>query len=156
MGDDRPNLADGTAIHDLITLLEPYARATGGTLRTAPQDVFFPGADPVQPDIFAILPGNPGRRVERGFAGAPDLVVDVLSPSTRGREGLTTRTLYARPGVREYWLVDPDARAVEILALDGDVLREAWTGRGEDAVRSRLLPKRSFPASAVVAEPDIG
>jgi Uma2 family endonuclease len=151
-----PTWEHGTAIHNLVTLLTPFVRAIGGLLRQAPQDVFFPGADPVQPDVFAILPGNPGKRGRRGFEGVPDLVIEVLSPSTRGHDALTKRALYGRAGVREYWPVDPDARSVEILALDGDVLRHAWRGAGDDGVRSRLLPDIAFPVGAIVDDPDLG
>ncbi len=151
-----PTWEHGTAVHNLVTLLTPFVRAMGGLLRKAPQDVFFPGADPVQPDLFAILPGNPGNRVRRGFEGVPDLVVEVLSPSTRGHDGLTKRALYGRAGVREYWLVDPDSRTIEVLALDGDVLRHARGGSDEDVVRSGLLPDAAFPVAAVFADADLG
>lgn len=151
-----PNWDHGTAILNLIALLLPYARAAGGILRTAPQDVFFPGADPVQPDVFVVLPENPAVREKQGLRGTPDLVVEVLSPSTRGHDGLTKRALYARAGVREYWMVDPEARTVEVLALDGDVLRTVLVARGVDAVRSGVLPEVAFPAEAVFADPEPG
>lgn len=146
----------GTAIHNLVTLLTPFVRAMGGLLRQAPQDVFFPGADPVQPDVCAVLPGNPGQLVRRGFEGVPDVVIAVRSPSTHGHDALTKRALYGRAGVREYWLVDPDARTVEILALDGDVLRHAWRGLGGEAVRSGVLPDLAFPVAAIFDDPDLG
>jgi Uma2 family endonuclease len=150
-----PTWEHGAAVLNVIALLLPYVRAVGGVLRTAPQDVFFPGADPVQPDVFAVLPGNPGRAVARGFEGAPDLVVEVRSPSTRGRDGLTKRSLYARAGVREYWLVDPEARSVEVLALAEDAFRAVLRASGDGLVTSRLLPDLAFPASAIFADPDL-
>jgi Uma2 family endonuclease len=150
-----PTWEHGAAVLNLIALLLPYVRAVGGTMRTAPQDVFFPGADPVQPDIFAVLPGNPGQAGQRGFVGAPDLVVEVLSPSTRGRDALTKRSLYAQAGVKEYWLVDAEARSIEVLVLDGGVLHSFLVAAGDDTVRSRLLPSIAFPASDAFGESEL-
>jgi len=102
-----PNWAHATVLFNLTILLAPFVQALGGYLRFAPFDVFFPGADPVQPDIVVLLPGSGGRPVRRGAEGPPALVVEVLSPSNRGHDLLTKRALYARAGVREYWIVDP-------------------------------------------------
>jgi Uma2 family endonuclease len=134
-----PSLKHATVVVNLIGLLLPMVARLHAQLFTAPVDVFFRGADPVQPDILVILPGWRGRRALRGPEGAPDLVIEVLSPSTRGHDLLTKRTLYGRAGVCEYWLVDPEARTVEILTLDGDVLRNVQAASGDDTVVSPLL-----------------
>jgi Uma2 family endonuclease len=111
------------------------------------RDVFFQGADPVQPDIVAVLPGWQGSQPQRGLEGVPDLVVQVLSPSNRGHDLLTKRALYARGGVREYWIVDPGARTLEILAIDRDAFHLAVAASGEDRPVSPLLGP--LPTSAV-------
>ena len=56
--------------------------------------------------------------------GAPDLVIEILSPSTTGRDRSLKRALYARYGVSEYWLVNPDARTVTVLRLDDGAFAE--------------------------------
>jgi Uma2 family endonuclease len=147
-----PTLAHATVISNLIALLIPIVTNLGGRWFTAPLDVFFPGADPVQPDILVILPGWPGELRQRGPEGAPDLVFEVLSPSNRGHDLLTKRALYARAGVREYWLVDPVARTVEVLTLDRDALHTAQTAAGEDVVVSPLLAGAAFPLTGVFAD----
>jgi Uma2 family endonuclease len=81
----------------------------------------------------------------------PDLVVEILSPPTRGHDVPTKRALYARAEVRERWIVDPIARTVAVLVLDGDALRERQTAAGSQPVSSRVLPTASFPAEAVFA-----
>jgi Uma2 family endonuclease len=75
----------------------------------------------------------------RGIVGPPDLVIEIVSPSNRGRDLLTRRALYARADVREYWVVDPDARTIEILALDRDTFHLAAAVSGDEAPVSPLL-----------------
>jgi Uma2 family endonuclease len=134
-----PGSAHALVIAALIRLLIHLVESLGGRWCTAPIDVFMPGANPVQSDILVILPGGPAEIVPRGIEGAPDLVMEVLSPSNRGRDLLTKRSLYARAGVREYWLVDPDARTIEILSLDRDAFHLAFAASGDETPVSPLL-----------------
>jgi Uma2 family endonuclease len=144
-----PTWDHATTVMNLVLLLAPLIRALGGRLVTAPLDVFFPGADPVQPDILAILPGSRAVGGGRGVQGPPDLVIEVLGPSNRGHDLLTKRALYGRAGVREYWIVDPASRTVELLALDRDVFHSTRLARGEGDVVSPLLGDATFPLAAI-------
>ena len=92
--------------------------------------------------------------VVRGIEGPPDLLVEVLSPSNRGDDLLKKRALYARAGVREYWIVDPTNRTVEILTLDRDAFHTVQMAAGENAVISPLLGEMTFPLAAVFARLD--
>jgi Uma2 family endonuclease len=134
-----PSWAHAAVIASLITMLIPLVTRLGGRWLTAPLDVFFQGANPVQPDILVLLPDWSGSLTQRGIEGAPDLLVEVLSPSNRGHDLLTKRALYARAGVREYWLVDPDARTIEILTLDRDAFHLAVAASGDEIPVSPLL-----------------
>jgi Uma2 family endonuclease len=149
-----PMSAHGVTIRNLMFLLGPVIEVLRGWLLTAPLDVFFPGADPVQPDIVVLLPDSNASLVSRGIAGAPDLLIEVLSPSNRGHDLLTKRALYARAGVREYWIVDPTNRTVDILTLDRDAFHTVQVASGEDAVVSPLLGGLAFPLPAVFARLD--
>ncbi len=111
---------------------------------TAPLDVFFEGANPVQPDLVVMLPGWNGMLAQRGPQGAPDLLIEILSPSNRGHDLLTKRALYARAGVREYWIVDPTSQTVEVLTLDRDAFHTIQTAAGDDVVVSSLLGGAAF------------
>jgi Uma2 family endonuclease len=146
-----PTWAHAATIMNLIMLLGPVIRALGGQLATAPLDTFFQGADPVQPDILAILPGSRTRGHGRGVEGAPDLAVEVLSPSNRGHDLLTKRTLYARGGVREYWIVDPANRTVEILVLDRDAFHTRRLAVAGGEFSSPLLGNETFMVGDVFA-----
>ena len=147
-----PGSDHATVIRTLIALLLPAFVALRLEWFTAPLDVFFPGADPVEPDLLAYASGGKTRRSKRGIEGPPDLVIEVLSPSSRRHDLLTKRTLYARAGVREYWLVDPEARTVSILTLVGDVFREHQIASGSTSISSPLLSVASIPAEAVFVD----
>jgi Uma2 family endonuclease len=146
----RVSWAHASMVANLLPRLGQIVRGLGGKIVTAPLDVFFPGADPVQPDILVVLPDGQARPSKRGLEGRPDLVVEVISPSHRGHDRLTKRSLYAQAGVREYWLIDPDARRIDILALDRDALHLVQSASGDDVVISPLLAAE-IPAASLFA-----
>lgn len=87
----------------------------------APLDVFLDEADErkptvVQPDVFVVCDRK--KLDDRGCHGAPDLIVEVLSPGTRQHDQVRKMNLYWRHGVREYWLADPEIRVVEQFVWD--------------------------------------
>ena len=111
-----------------------------GKLFYAPCDVVLSNTDVVQPDLLFVsrerehlLSG--GENVQ----GAPDLVIEILSPSTADKDQGVKHELYGRHGVTEYWLVDPIAETVSIHRQRGGVLAATHTfGRGQ-TLRSPLL-----------------
>jgi Uma2 family endonuclease len=146
-----PNWDHVAVVMNLVLLLGPVVQSLGGRLATAPVDVFFEGADPVQPDILAILPGSLAVAGGRGVQGPPDLIVEVVNPSNRGHDLLTIRALYARAGVGEYWLLDPETRTFEILSLDGDAFHRVVSATGSDVPVSPLLEPLPIAADALFA-----
>ncbi|HEU5434334.1 MAG TPA: Uma2 family endonuclease [Thermomicrobiales bacterium] len=146
-----PLLVHAQVIANLMFFLGALVRSLDGRLFTAPLDVFVPGGDPVQPDVIVILPGGAAKPVRRGIEGPPDLAIEVLSPSNRGHDRLTKRALYATAGVREYWIVDPEARTVEVLALHLDAFHAVQTAAGDDRIESSLLPALDLAATDVFA-----
>src|SRR4051812_2068422 len=148
-----PAFVDALIITNLMLLLGPTIEKVRGWLVSAPVDVFFEGANPVGPDIIIFLPESRAHAVPRGVEGPPDLLIEVLSPSNRSHDLLTKRALYARAGVREYWIVDPENRTVDVLTLDGGLLRSAVSTPAEDDVASPLLGT-SFPLAAIFARID--
>jgi Uma2 family endonuclease len=114
------------------------------------QDVFvaFPDGSRPAPDI-SYWSAERCPPVERGaMKSVPDLVVEVLSPSTRDNDLGVKRELYMRCGVRELWLVDPDARTVTRVR-SGSVTDEALDER--DTLKSELLPGFALEVSRIFA-----
>lgn len=91
----------------------------------------------VEPDICVVCDRTKIDR--RGCKGAPDLIVEILSPSTRRHDRLVKLNLYQQAGVREYWIVDPENEAVQVFTLDGGalIIREDY-GR-EDVAKVNVL-----------------
>ena len=104
-----------------------------GEVFFAPCDVVLSNTDVVQPDLLFV--SNERAHLLLGgdnVRGAPDLVVEIFSPSTAERDRTPKRALYAKHGVKEYWLVDPDARTVTVLRLGEDAFEvEAIYGEGQ-------------------------
>lgn len=107
-------------IAQLICLLAPNLRADQ-LLFPAPADVIFSGGTVLEPDIV-VAPRS--SITVRAIEGPVDLVVEVLSPSTRRYDQVMKRATYAAHGVAEYWIVDPDAPSLTVLRLDGDDYRQ--------------------------------
>lgn len=122
--------------------LAEYVRAYGGIVLYAPLDIVLTEYDVVQPDLLLFTRQrehliNP-KKVTRV---PPDLAVEILSESTAGNDRGRKMRLLARHGVREFWLVDPDARTIEIYSLSGDQFVLAHIATGPALVKSALLPQ---------------
>jgi Uma2 family endonuclease len=104
-----------------------------GVIFVAPVDIVFDGENVLQPDVFWVAPNSECVPVEdRYFQGAPDLVIEILSPTTARRDRDLKFGLYEKYGAREYWLVDPDARFVEVYRRQEDrLVRLGFFGQGE-------------------------
>ena len=104
-------------ILDLSWILRRLEEMGLGELFIAPFDVILSRFNVVQPDLFFVSGARAHIITEDNIRGAPDLVVEILSPSTADYDRTTKRNLYARHGVGEYWLIDPYAKTVTVLTL---------------------------------------
>jgi Uma2 family endonuclease len=101
----------------------------------APIGVEFPETEEgVQPDIIFVSTARSERLVKERIRGAPDLVVEILSPGTAERDRTIKLKLYRRQGINQYWIVDPDANSVDVWDLAG--------GATESETFSDRLPVR--------------
>lgn len=110
-----------------------------GKVYFAPFDVVLSDTDTVQPDLLFVSKERLHIITDDNIQGAPDLVVEIRSPSTARQDWTVKRELYARHGVREYWLVDPEAATVAVLLLDGGELKVAGVYSEEDRLTSAAL-----------------
>jgi Uma2 family endonuclease len=91
-----------------------------GWVFPAPVGVEFPETEEgVQPDIIFVSKGRSERLIKEGIRGAPDLVVEILSPGTAERDRTVKLKLYRRQGVIQYWIVDPERNIVDVWDLAG-------------------------------------
>lgn len=136
--------------------LSDFAEPRGlGRVVTAPIDLVLAPDTCLQPDVAFVAKANL-HRVKRAIQGPADLVAEVVSPWRPRSDWERKRRCYERFGVREYWILDPKARIVEVLALAaGGSYRSAGRWRPGGTARSRLLkgfeidlPVR-WPASAI-------
>jgi Uma2 family endonuclease len=85
-----------------------------GKVFVAPVDVVLDAENTVQPDLVFIATANLGIIQQRAIFGTPDLLIELISPSSVRRDRYDKKELYARFGVREYWIVDPANKSLEI------------------------------------------
>src|SRR5438093_5402169 len=111
-----------------------------GEVFIAPLDVFLTDVNVYQPDVVFVSNRRRSMITEHGIEGAPDLVVEILSPGTARFDKGSKRKVYARTGVQELWLVNPELRLVEVYELGRDAERPAATPGEKATLSSPLLP----------------
>lgn len=121
-------------------------RAKSGRVFVSPFDCVLSEGDVAQPDVLFVATENLGK-IRRRLYGAPDLAVEVLSPESAVRDRIVKRDLYARVGVREYWIIDPDGRAVEVMTLERGAYRLHTLFGVGDLLDSPLLGRLNVPVT---------
>ena len=110
-----------------------------GWVYSAPFDVLLSDTDVVQPDLMFISKERESIRTRANIQGAPDLVVEILSPSSERRDWRDKLELYAKHGVKEYWIIDPINRVIWLMLLRNGVLEIEGTYGMGDTVSSTAL-----------------
>ena len=151
-GDERYELIDGELIlvgapyivhqwvsKNLYALMLAVEEMGLGWVFYAPVDVVLTEHDVVQPDLLFISKERADIITAANVQGTPDLVVEILSPSTARRDWTQKRELYARHGVKEMWLVDPEERKLWALVLrDGNLEVAGEYGEGQSFTSATL------------------
>jgi Uma2 family endonuclease len=120
-----------------------------GEVFIAPCDVMLSRHDVVQPDVVFVATSDAGIVTASNLQGSPTLVVEVVSDPRTDR--VRKRDLYARHGVPEYWIVDPDADRVEIYRLEGSAYPKPSILEPGEALASPSLPRLSIDVAGLLA-----
>ena len=120
------------------TLREFVAVGRLGKIFVSPVDVVLAPRRVVQPDVLFIAKERLNI-VGSCIAGAPDLVMEVISVGSWQRDRIQKKALYESAGVAEYWIIDPDAEAIEVFALIKGVYQLHSKATGREPVKSKLL-----------------
>lgn len=110
-----------------------------GRVLASPIDVYLSEKETYQPDIIFISTSRRNIIGEKKIEGAPDLVVEILSPTTGYYDLTHKKRMYAESGVKEYWVVDPVEKTFEVWENVGGDFRLISSARAQGAVRSKLL-----------------
>ncbi len=140
-------------VGEIFVALHQFVTANSlGLVRIAPYDVVLSSNDVAQPDVLFVSNRRSHIVTAANIQGAPDLIVEVLSPGTQHYDRGYKRTLYARHGVREYWLVDPEPETVEVLVEGGEAgLTPAATYSRAETLESPLLPGFSLNLTQILS-----
>ena len=132
------------------------ARRHQGRVFLSPLDVVMSNHDVVEPDLLFVAGDQQTILTETNVQGAPALLVEVLSPSTRRRDEGIKRRLFDEKGVREYWMVDPRAQRVQVFrrAQDGSFPKVDELAAADQAeIRTPLLPGFTLRVDGLFAAP---
>ena len=140
---------------ELSATIRNYIRDSGGSCEVypAPFAVFLNADDQtyVEPDISVICDKN--RLTDKGCNGAPDFIIEIVSPGSRRMDYSTKNALYSDAGVREYWIVDPENKAVQVFLQNGGGLLRLCEDYGqEDVAKVNVLDGCFVELSKVFSE----
>lgn len=121
-------------------LLEKFVTENDrGEIFYAPYDVYLDDENVLQPDILFISKDRLNIIGDKNLQGAPDLVIEILSESTAYRDLIQKKKLYAKFGVKEYWIVVPEEKTVDIYVLKDNAYQLYKTFGKDDTLESQLL-----------------
>lgn len=138
-----PNIKHQTILLNLTRILDNYLQGKSCSLFFAPTDVVLSEYDVVQPDLLVVC--DRAKITEKNIQGAPDLIIEVLSPSTAKKDHWEKKNLYERSGVKEYLLVDPEGQFVERFRWGADGL----FGRSEIFGARETLPLHTLDGLSI-------
>jgi Uma2 family endonuclease len=136
---------------ELVLLFASYLKEVNdqGYFAFAPLDVRFDEGNVVQPDIIYISPERKNDLVKDRIEGAPDLLIEILSPSNAIYDLRQKKDLYQKYGVKEYIIIDPVSKNADLYSLkDGEYYLHQRAEKAE-MIESVLLPGLSFPLSKI-------
>ncbi len=135
-----------------VSLIQQIEQEEMGEVFQAPFDVILAEDTIVQPDILFVVRSRMNLIGEHNFRGAPDLAIEILSSASRQRDLEIKRKIYARFGIREYWIVDPDTETIEVLSWSEIGYARYGVYAKSDFLSSPLLPAFQLRISELFIE----
>jgi len=138
--------------HQLSRLLGNHvARTNAGRVFTAPFDVVLSDLDVVQPDVLFISAARASIITDKNIQGPPDLVIEILSETTRKTDEVIKRKLYERYGISEYWIVDPELETVKVYRLTDQryARTDELSNEADGTLTTPLLSDLRLPLAAI-------
>jgi Uma2 family endonuclease len=147
-----PNLFHQEISRNLEIIIGTYLLANPiGKIFDAPIDVFLTETNVFQPDLLVVSTENFHLLKEDGIHGAPDLVIEILSPSTTKLDLGAKKRVFARCEVQEFWAVDPQTRKVAVYDLHQSEKEPVCTWLEGDEFECKLLPGLKFEVTKFFA-----
>ena len=122
-----------------------------GTLLISPCDVIFSHINVFQPDILFVSKKNKSILTNLNVKGAPDLIVEILSPSTAETDRNFKKVIYEKFGVKEYWIVDPENETIEVWTLKGRKFELYIQAKKNQALKSKLMKNLKIKLTLIFA-----
>lgn len=149
-----PRVSHQRCSGNLFLILGQHVKSHGmGEVLAAPCDVVLDKRNVLQPDLIFISNARAEVVTELNLQGAPDLAVEILSPSSLRPDRIQKMRIYARHGVPHLWLVDAQARTLEEFVLDGATYRLASTGEDDEVFHPAIFPGLDIPLREVWGQP---
>ena len=128
-------------------LFDTIQKTQNGMLFSAPTDVVLSEIDILQPDLLFVSRARTSIITEENIQGAPDLVVEILSESTRRIDEIIKRKLYEHHGVHEYWIIDPEVETIKVYRATEQGFQHPieLTVEAHDRLTSPLFPEWELP-----------
>ncbi len=124
----------------LVLLLDPFVTSKMlGNVAYAPVDVVFDDETVLQPDILFVKSDNTNILRKESVQGAPDLIVEIISPSSTFYDTVEEKEVYRKHGVSEYWIVFPEEKVIEVLTLENGEYVEFSNSRKDGFVESNII-----------------
>lgn len=143
-----PEVAHQGIIMRISRYLDEHIFSSGrGRVFLAPTDVMLAPHKVVQPDVLVLLNEHKERLRKHYIEGAPDLVVEVISPGSAAYDRLVKYNLYAESGIPEYWIVNPQEQSVEIFVLEEGKYHSLGMFLGKQALQSQIIPNGTVQAT---------
>jgi len=135
-----PSIIHQRILRKLSFIINEYVNKNDlGEIFFAPCDIIFSNINIVQPDLIFISKENYQILTDLNIQGAPDLLVEILSPSTKENDRIFKKHIYEKFGVKEYWIVDPESETVEIWEMKNTKFQLAVKASKNQLIKSQLL-----------------